>query len=255
MILLTIDVGNTHAVFGLFRGKDLLAHFRLQSDINRTVDEFALQILSLLQVSHCASTDVKRVALSCVVPALTRVFTKLSQKYFSVEPLIVGPGVKTGMVIAVDDPRSVGPDRIVNAIAAKALYGTPAVVVDFGTATTFDVVSKQGSYEGGLIAPGLLISAQALFDRAALLPNIELKRPTATIGKNTVESMLAGIIFGYVGLVDGIIERLRREVGSDLKVIATGGLAQLVAEESKCIEQVSPDLTLTGLRLIAEMNA
>lgn len=253
-MLLAIDIGNTHVVAGVYRRKELIANFRLESDEQRTVDEYAQLVLGILGHNKCTATDVGQVIISCVVPSLTRVFTKLSQKYFDIEPLIVGPGLKTGIVIACDDPRTVGPDRIVNAVAVRHEVSLPAVVIDFGTATTFDVVSKKGSYEGGLIAPGLVISAQALFERAALLPSIELRRPQCLVGKNTVDSMLSGIIFGYVGLVDGIIERLEKELGELPSIVATGGLAQMVAGESRYIKKVLPELTLTGLRLIAEMN-
>lgn len=253
-MLLAIDVGNTHVVLGLYRGDELVSSWRLQSEASRTVDEFSLAVLSVLQNDSWAKEDIKNIVLSCVVPALSRVFVKLSRKYFGKEPLIVGPGLKTGMRISVDDPRTVGADRIVNAIAAKELYGAPVIVVDFGTATTFDVVGASGAYEGGVIAPGLVISAEALSSRAAQLPSIELSYPDRLIGKNTRDSMLSGIVYGYVGLVDGILKRIKAELGVATPVIATGGLAHLIVEGSDEMEEVSKELTLRGLRLIAEMN-
>ena len=231
-MLLAIDIGNTHIVLGLYDGEKLAAHWRLQSDVHRTVDEYSLQIHSLLDGASFSKSDIKSVIISCVVPELARVFNKLSAKYLAVDPLSVGPGIKTGIEVHTDDPRSVGADRIVNSIAAKELHGFPAVVVDFGTATTFDVIGKEGNYEGGLISPGLLISAEALAERAAKLQNIELRAPKVFIGKNTQDSMLSGIVFGYVSLVEGIVGRLKETVGNQTKVIATGGLATLINNET-----------------------
>jgi len=254
-MLLAIDVGNTHIVLGLYDGEELRANWRLRSDIEGTVDEYGTSILSLLTINGFGKDTVTGIIVSCVVPPLTRVFNKLSLTYFSVEPMIVGPGLKTGIHIACDDPRTVGADRIVNAVAAKELFGAPAIVVDFGTATTFDVVGKSGAYEGGVISPGLIISANALSERAAMLPRIELKRPERLIGKNTHDSMLSGIMFGYAALVDGVINRLKKELGDkDIKIIATGGLANLVSEQLTQKYQIVPDLTLRGLQLIARLN-
>ncbi|MCB0325184.1 MAG: type III pantothenate kinase [Bdellovibrionales bacterium] len=253
-MLLAIDIGNTHVVLGLYRDQDLLGHWRMQSDAKRTEDEYAMQVLNLLGRFGHAPEAIDTVIISCVVPALGGVFDRLAQKYFSVRPLVVGPGLKTRMEIAFDDPRAVGADRVVNAVAARELYGAPVLVVDFGTATTFDVINSSGVYEGGVIAPGVMIAAQALFEKAALLPNIELGRPSRVIGKNTRESMLSGVFLGYVCLVDGLIERIRSELGYSAKVVATGGLAKSVAQESKYIEEVAPELTLTGLQLIASFN-
>jgi len=262
-MLLAVDVGNTHIVLGVFRDTELVANWRLQSKSEQTVDEYALQIVGLLENGGYPVTSINQIIISCVVPVLTRVFTKLSQKYFQIDPLVVGPGIKTGIVIACDDPRSVGADRIVNAVAMKEEFGTPGIVVDFGTATTFDVVSEEGAYEGGLIAPGVLISADALSQKAAMLPSIELSKPAQLIGKNTRDSMLAGIYYGYVALVEGIIGRLRSELksmgelsnngssGDDPKVVATGGLARIFAEECRGIDTVVPDLTLRGLQIVA----
>lgn len=251
-MLLAIDVGNTNIVLGLYAGKELRASWRLQTDDKRTVDEYAIEVLALLQSSSASASSVKRMIISCVVPPLLRVFSKLAQKYFSVEPLVVGPGIKTGMLIHVDDPRSVGADRIVNAVAARELFGAPVIVVDFGTATTFDIVSAAGAYEGGIIAPGLLISAEALFERAAMLPTIQLRNPKRLIGKNTQDSMLSGIMFGYASMVDGLIERVTDELKAKPKIVATGGFARLVSEQSRFIDEVVSDLTLQGLRILAD---
>lgn len=262
-MLLVIDVGNTHVVIGLYRDSELAGSWRLQSDRNRTVDEYALEVLSLLGTRNAEirarrgiqASDITNVVICSVVPPLTRVFTKLSQKYFSHTPLIVGPGIRTDLALEVDDPKTLGADRIVNAVAAKKLYGTPAIVIDFGTATTFDVLNRAGVYEGGIIAPGVVISAEALSERAALLPRIELREPNVLIGKNTHDAMLSGIYFGYLSLVSGIIERLRSKLGKDVIVVATGGLASVFAEDLGFVTHVVPDLTLRGLQIIAELNA
>ena len=254
-MLLAIDIGNTNVVLGIYRDEELLHSFRLNSDTKRTVDEFGLQVISLLDHQGIGRESIEQIAMSCVVPALSRVFVKLARKYFQKEALVVGPGVKTGIAVNMDDPRSVGSDRVVNALAARQRFGAPCIVVDFGTATTFDVVGRSGAYEGGVIAPGLLISAEALFERAALLTRIEIVPPKATVGKNTKDAMLSGIFFGYVALVDGLIARLKEEIGGEAFVVATGGLAQSVAEESRCIQEVVPELTLEGLKLIAAYNS
>ncbi|MCC6220566.1 MAG: type III pantothenate kinase [Deltaproteobacteria bacterium] len=254
-MLLAIDIGNSHIVLGVYSGDELLASWRLQTDMRRTVDEYALQVLALLSNAVPGGKRVLQVAVSSVVPALTGVFADLSKKYFGILPLTVSSDIKTGLVIAYDDPRSIGADRIVNAVAMKELVGYPSVLVDFGTATTFDVLSASGTYEGGLIAPGLQISSDALFQKASKLWTIELKTPKHLIGKNTPDSMLAGIMFGYVGLVDGIIARLKRELGENMRVMATGGMASMIAGQSEHIEKVMPNLTLEGLRILAKMNS
>lgn len=254
-MLLAIDIGNTHVVLGVYRGEKLVGSWRLQSDQLRSVDEYAMSMLQMLEHSGVKPKDISTVILGCVVPTLLRVFTKLSRKYFGQEPLVVGPGLKTGMEIECDDPRTVGADRVVNAVAGKALYGAPCVIVDFGTATTFDVVNSSGVYEGGVISPGILIAAEALHTKAALLPSVELTRPSKVIGKNTRDSMLSGMFFGYVSLVDGILERIISELGSKPSVIATGGLARGIAPESQHIEHVESELTLRGLQLVASLNS
>jgi type III pantothenate kinase len=254
-MILCIDIGNTHVVIGLFVEGELAHSWRLQSDSERTVDEYSLEILSLLNIGSIDRANINQVIISCVVPTLSRVFQKLSTKYFNKTALFVGPGLRTGLKIACDDPRSVGADRICNAVAAKELFGAPAIVVDFGTATTFDVISASGTYEGGIIAPGIVISANALFERAAQLPQIELSKATRLIGKNTKDAMLSGIFFGYQSLVEGVLNRVIAEVSGKPIVVATGGLSSIFADESKFIDKLMPDLTLQGLQLIAKMNS
>ena len=253
-MILVADIGNTHVVFGVYSGEELLCSMRLQSDRGRTVDEFALEIFSLLQLNDIARDNIRHMVLGSVVPPLTRVFVKLAQKYLHLDPLVVDHRTNTGIDIAVDEPRALGADRLVNAVAARALYGAPVVVVDFGTATTFDVVGREGAYQGGLICPGLMISANALFERAAMLTKIELKAPTKLVGKNTHDAMVGGIVYGYAGLVDGIITRLIAEIGEDLRVVATGGLAALVSAETKYVKTIAPELTLQGLVMIGRRN-
>ncbi len=253
-MLLAIDIGNTHVVLGVYKGEELIGSWRLESVQKRSVDEYAMSILQMLSHQGVSHAEVKTVIISCVVPTLLRVFTKFSRKYFSFDPLIVGPGLKTGMEIEVDDPRTVGADRVVNAVAGRTLYGAPCIVVDFGTATTFDVVSSAGVYEGGVISPGIIIAAEALYQKAALLPSVELNKPTKVIGKNTRDSMLSGMFYGYVSLVDGILERVIAELDGVPTVIATGGVARGIAPESKHIQHVESELTLRGLQLIAAQN-
>ena len=255
-MLLAIDVGNTHVVFGVFDKDKLVNSWRLQSSTKTTVDEFALQVIGLLESSKITVDSINKIIICCVVPILSRVFIKISQKYFKIEPLIahsgITDGVETGIKIDCDDPSSVGADRIVNAIACKKLYGTPAIVIDFGTATTFDVIDKNGAYQGGLIAPGVLISTEALSEKTAVLPSIELAKPKNIIGKNTKDAMLSGIYFGYLSLVDGIVKRIKEELGGSAKVIVTGGLSSVFAGDLKSVDNFVPDLTLRGLQIIAE---
>lgn len=255
-MLLAIDVGNSHVVFGVYRERELLARWRLRSDINRTADEYFVELLSLLHHADISPQLVKGVVISCVVPPLLRVFNKIARNAFYTTPLKIDAATNhLNLSILCDDPMSVGADRIVNSVAAKALVGAPAVVVDFGTATTFDVIDEEGNYRGGVIAPGLSISATALFEKAAMLPSIELRPPDCLIGRNTRQAMRSGIIYGYVGLTDGIIDRLRQaDPERKYTVIATGGLAHVIEPESKHIERVISDLTLHGMLLIAERN-
>ncbi len=249
--LLAIDIGNSHTVLGLFSGDTLLESWRLQSDTKRTADEFALQIFALLEGSVRDPGSIARVIISSVVPSLSRVFIRISEKFLKITPVIVDATNCGGIEIDVDNPSSVGADRLVNAIACRDLVGCPAIVVDFGTATTFDVIGENGAYRGGVIAPGVLISADALFQKTAMLPSIDIKRPNAVLGRNTRDSMMAGVYFGYVSLVDGIVERLHEEIGVACPVVATGGLARSIGADSRYIQTVLPDLTLSGLQIIA----
>jgi len=253
-MLLVIDVGNTNTVLGLFDGENLIHDWRIRTVVDHTVDEYGMLIYNLYKTSRIPSRKIKDIIISCVVPPMLNILEPLCQKYFDVKPLIVGPGVKTGMPIFYDNPKEVGADRIVNAVAGYEKYRQDLIIVDFGTATTFDYVSKKGEYMGGCIAPGIMISSEALFERAAKLPRVELSKPKSIVGKDTVSSMQAGIMYGYAGLVDGICERIKAEVKSDPLVVATGGLARIVAPETKSIKVVDDMLTLEGLRIIYLRN-
>jgi type III pantothenate kinase len=253
-MLLTIDIGNTDTTLGVFEGEELRATWHMATSIHRMADEYAALLFNLLRQQGLDIPDVKAIALCSVVPPLISTFDELFQRYFHISPLVVGVGVKTGVHIRMDNPREVGADRIVNAAAAHHLYGGPVIVTDLGTATTFDTVSKDGDYLGGAIAPGIMTAAEALFTRAAMLPRVELTRPKRAIGTNTIAAMQSGIIFGYVGLIEGIVARIQKELGEKAKVVATGGVAKLLAKETAVIDVVNPDLTLIGLKLIYEMN-
>jgi type III pantothenate kinase len=253
-MLLCVDIGNTNIVMGLYRGEELLTHWRISTDQQRMPDEYGMLLIALLAHHGFTSQEIDGIALASVVPPVTDTFCEMLRHYLAPKPFIVDSGVKTGVAIRYDNPREVGADRVVNAAAAYTLYGGPACIVDFGTATTFDALSAKGEYLGGAIAPGVRVAAEALFQRTAKLPRIDLQRPKKAIGTNTVDSMRAGILFGYVGLVEGMVARFRRELGPEMRVIGTGGLAGVIAEETKVIEVVDPWLTLKGLRLIYEMN-
>jgi len=258
-MLLTIDVGNTHTVLGLFEGEEVIEHWRINTDPRRTADEIAVVLQGLVQQSPLlADTDISGIALCSTVPSVLHEMREMCRRYYGdVTAVIVEPGVKTGVPVRMDNPKEVGADRIVNALAAVHLHGGPAIVVDFGTATTFDAVSAKGEYVGGAIAPGIEISIDALSRRGAQLHKIELVRPRSVIAKNTVEALQSGIIFGFAGQVDGIVGRMSQELSADpdeVTVIATGGLAPLVLEESRRIDAFEPWLTLVGLRLIYQRN-
>ena len=253
-MLLAIDIGNTDTTLGVFDGEELRATWHMATSVHRMADEYAALLLNLLHQQGLDIPDIKAGALCSVVPPLISTFGELFQRYFHISPLVVGVGVKTGVRIRMDNPREMGADRIVNAAAAHHLYGGPVIVTDLGTATTFDTVSKEGDYLGGAIAPGIMAAAEALFTRAAMLPRVELTRPKRAIGTNTIAAMQSGIIFGYVGLIEGIVARIQQELGEKAKVVATGGAAELLAKETAVIDVVNPDLTLIGLRLIYEMN-
>lgn len=250
--LLVVDLGNTNIVLGVYRDDELVSSWRLATARDRTADEYG--ILAKQLVGDAYKSALNGAIIASVVPPLNSAMTLMMRKYFNVEPLFVEPGVKTGIAIHVDNPQEVGADRIVNCAAAHEMYGGPTVIVDFGTATTFDVVTANAEFVGGVIAPGLNISAEALFARAARLPRVDIRRPDHVIGTNTVVNMQSGIYFGYLGLVDGILARIKREVPDLKRVVATGGLAPLFAEESEHIDDVDPELTLKGLKLIYDKN-
>ena len=253
-MLLVIDVGNSNTVLGIYQGDELKKDWRVGTDKNRTVDEYAMLINNLFSLSGLSFADLDAVIVSCVVPPMLNTLERLCKQYFQLDAYVVGPGIKTGMPIQYDNPKEVGADRIVNAVAAYDKCKCSLIVVDFGTATTFDVISADGAYQGGAIAPGVGISAEALFARASKLPRVEFLRPPQIIAKNTVNSMQAGIFFGYVGLVEGIVGRMQKELDGEARVIATGGLAAPIAAATDSIDQVEPFLTLEGLRILYQRN-
>jgi len=254
-MILVIDVGNTNIVLGIYERKKLLNFWRVKTDADKTSDEYGMIINQLFELNGYKFSDIEEIVICSVVPTIMYTLEHMTRKYFGKEPLVVGPGIKTGMNIKYDNPKEVGADRIVDAIAAYELYGGPLVIVDFGTATTFSAVSKNGEYLGGAICPGVRISMDALFQRTAKLPRVELTKPGTVIGKNTVNSMQAGIIYGHVGQVDYIVERMKSELGDpNTKVIATGGLSKLIASESRTVDTINGLLTLEGLRIIYERN-
>jgi type III pantothenate kinase len=253
-VILVFDIGNNHIVMGVYQGNKLLHHWTVSTDLSRTADEYAVLIYNLFGINNLAFKDISALVASSVVPPLMPMLEELGNKYFGQKPMLVGPGIKTGMPILYDNPKEVGADRIVNAVAAYELYKGPLIIVDFGTATSFCVVSAKGEYIGGALAPGIENSAEALFKRAAKLPKIELVKPKSVIAKNTIQAMQAGILYGFAGQVDGVVENLQKDIGKVKKVVATGTMAELIAEISQSIDIVNPLLTLEGLRIIHERN-
>jgi len=253
-MLLVIDVGNSNTVVGLYEGEKLLNHWRVRTVADHTIDEYGMLILNLYRTSKVGSKTISNIIISCVVPSMLNILEPLCKRYFHISPLIVGPGIRTGMPIYYDNPKEVGADRVVNAVAAHEKYPGDLIIVDFGTATTFDFVTKKGEYMGGCISPGVMIASHALFEKASKLPPVELSRPKSVVAKDTVSSMQAGIMFGYAGLVDGIVDRIKKETKTEPTVIATGGLAEVMASETRSIDFVDEMLTLEGLRIIFLRN-
>jgi type III pantothenate kinase len=254
-VLFCIDIGNTNIVLGLSDGERILHHWRIRTEREITSDELGILVQHLFSSSNVKTGDVTSIIISSVVPPLMNTMEVFSRRYFKVKPLVVGPEIRTGMQILYDNPKEVGADRIVNAVAAYEKYRTSLVVIDFGTATTFDCISKEGAYLGGAISPGVLISCEALFQKASRLPRVEIfAKPKKVIAKDTISSMNVGIVYGYAGLVDGIVGRIKREMGDDPSVIATGGLAPLICEEAESIDHVEEFLTLEGLIIIHKRN-
>lgn len=253
-LIFVLDVGNTNIVLGVFEQDQLVHHWRMETNRHKSEDEYAMHVKALFEHSNLTFSDIHGIIISSVVPPIMASLERMCEKYFHLEPLIVGPGMKTGLNIKYDNPREVGADRIVNAVAAIESYGSPLIIVDFGTATTYCYINKHKQYLGGAIAPGISISTEALYSKAAKLPRIEIIRPNGVIGKNTVSSMQAGILYGYVGQVEGIVQRMKEHGKEEPRVIATGGLAELIAKESTTIDIVDPFLTLKGLQLIYKRN-
>jgi type III pantothenate kinase len=253
-VLLVLDVGNSNIVAGVYREKTLVHSWRVATDRSRTTDEYGMLFKSLFNDAGIDIAEIDGAIIGSVVPPVMHALEKMAAKYFHVNPLTIGPGIKTGLNIKMENPKEVGADRIVNAVAAIELYGAPVIIVDFGTATTFCLVDEKEQYLGGAIAPGVMISAEALFQRTAKLPRIELMKPAGVLGKNTIAAMQSGVIFGFAGQVDGIVKRMKRLCKQEPTVVATGGLAALIGEESETIDTISPMLTLEGLRMIYEKN-
>lgn len=253
-MLLALDVGNTHVTLGIYNSEERVCHWRISTDRRGTADEYGITLRQLFATKNLKLDIITAVALASVVPPLTASLVEMSSYYFGVKPLVVGPGIRSGMPIRFDNPKEVGADRIVNGVGAFEKYGGPTIVVDFGTATTFDVISAKGEYLGGAIAPGVGISTDALFSYAAKLPRVELLKPAQVIGKNTVACMQSGIIYGLIGQVEGIVVRMKKEIGEPVFVVATGGFSTLFEEEVGVVDRVDPFLTLEGLRLIYQRN-
>jgi len=255
-MLLVVDVGNTNITFGVYQGKELLKSFRITTKIPRTSDEFGIVIMELLQVNGIKVEEITGISMASVVPNIMHSLTGAMVKYIKQEPLIVGPGVKTGIKVAGENPRGIGADRIVDAVAAYEKYGGPVLVLDFGTATTYDLVREDGSFSEGITAPGLRISLMALSQNAAKLPEVEIKKPKSILGQETISSMQAGLVYGQIGQTEYIVKQVKKETGYDnLKVVATGGLGRMISEETDSIDVYDSALTLDGLRIIYEKNA
>lgn len=253
-MLFVIDVGNTNTVLGLYQGSELIRHWRISTNQRRTADEYAVLLRQLFMMAEIDTDDINGTIISCVVPPLQPLMRKMAQTWFKGPCLVVGPGTKTGMAILYENPREVGADRIVSAVAAYERFQSACIVLDFGTATTFDAINSKGEYMGGAIAPGIAIASEALFQRASKLPRVEVQRPDAVIGRNTVSSIQSGLVFGYLSLIEGMLERIQKEYGQPMKVIATGGLAGLFASLTDQIDAHDDELTLDGLRIIYERN-
>lgn len=255
-MIFAVDIGNTNVVIGIFDKGEIRSNFRVQSDTMRTTDEYASTLMRLMESEGIKASDLSGVIIASVVPRLIYTFSKLARKYLDIEPIIIAPGVKTGISIKMENPKEVGADRIVNAVAAKHMSGYPAIVVDFGTATTFDVIDKDGDYIGGIICPGIKLSSQILHSNTAKLPEVEIEKVETIVGKNTIHSIQSGIYYGYLAMMDGILERIIAEEfeGEDVKVISTGGLGSVFTGESAYIQSYEPNLTLEGLKLIYEKN-
>ncbi|MEK4484056.1 type III pantothenate kinase [Psychrobacillus sp. FSL H8-0484] len=253
-MILVLDTGNTNIVLGVYKDDVLTHHWRMETDRRKTEDEYGMQVKALFSHAHISFNQIKGIIISSVVPPIMFSLEAMCKKYFGIKPLVVGPGVKTGLNIKYENPREVGADRIVNAVAAIHEYGTPLIIVDFGTATTYCYVNERGDYMGGAIAPGIGISTEALYSKASKLPRIELTTPEHVIGKNTVSAMQAGIVYGYVGQVEGIVNRMKKVMKQNPKVIATGGMASLIANETTVMDVIDPFLTLKGLYLIYQRN-
>ncbi|NLL06109.1 MAG: type III pantothenate kinase [Clostridiaceae bacterium] len=254
-MIVVMDVGNTNIVFGVYEGEKLLNYWRMTTDKDKTSDEFGMFLINIFNHEKIDVGNIEAVVIASVVPPIMYSLERAIKKYLKLDPIVVGPGVKTGINIKYENPREVGADRIVNAVAALELYKGPVIIVDFGTATTFCAVTSNGEYLGGVICPGIKISAEALFQKAAKLPRIELAKPDTVIGRNTVSSMQSGIVYGYVGKVDYIVKRIKKEMKEDnIKVIATGGLARMIASESETIDEINGLLSLDGLRIIYDKN-
>jgi type III pantothenate kinase len=253
-MLLAVDIGNTNIKLGIFDGDELRATFHLATHVDQTPDEYAVIILSLLHQNGIEISGIKEGAISCVVPPLLTVFNELFEIYFKIKPLVIGPGVKTGVRIRFENAREVGGDRISNTAGALSIYKAPIIIVAMGTATVFDTISKDKEYLGGAIAPGIAIAAEALYARTAALPRVELVRPKKAIGTNTIAAMQSGIVFGYTGLIDGVVTRIQEELGEKATVVATGGYASVIAKEARTIDKINPNLTLIGIKVIYDAN-